>query len=165
MHFHREINQSPMFDMSDELLQHAEKAPISKNRRGRSSSTLWELFSEELEPQLRTSSTCRHCQKSIVYHKKSEQVKDHLLKCDALYNGNRRRFAPSLVYEEEVVLKQEIEGWAALFIWSIVVAAVNKTVLSSLFETIRAEDDREQSRDVFLHHGYIIPSSRRKAFT
>ena len=58
-----------------------DSAPALKKRAGRQTSNLWELFTENVDPQRQTISTCRHCDKSVVYHKKSERVKDHLLKC------------------------------------------------------------------------------------
>ncbi|KAH9273338.1 hypothetical protein BASA83_004337 [Batrachochytrium salamandrivorans] len=71
--------------MTDDLLEqpaiHAEKASVSKKRAGRQTSTLWELFTDDLDSQRQISSTCRHCHKSLVYHKKSERVKDHLQNC------------------------------------------------------------------------------------
>jgi len=39
------------------------------------------LFTEDVDPQHQTCSTCRNCYQSVVYHKKSERVKDHLIKC------------------------------------------------------------------------------------
>lgn len=76
----------PFSNMDDDHLHQPEQpenenAPASKKRAGRHTSTLWELFTEDVDPQRQASSTCRHCHKSIVYHKKSERVKDHLLKC------------------------------------------------------------------------------------
>jgi len=44
-------------------------------------SSLWELFTEDVDPQRNTCFTCHNCHKSVVYHKKSEQVRDHLIKC------------------------------------------------------------------------------------
>jgi len=44
-------------------------------------SSLWELFTEDVDPQHQICITCHNCHKSFVYHKKSEQVKDHLIKC------------------------------------------------------------------------------------
>ena len=53
----------------------------SKKCAGRHTSSLWELFTEDVDPQCQTCSTCRNCYQSVVYHKKSERVKDHLIKC------------------------------------------------------------------------------------
>ncbi|KAJ1332355.1 hypothetical protein BSLG_008659 [Batrachochytrium salamandrivorans] len=54
--------------MTDDLLEqpaiHAEKASVSKKRAGRQTSTLWELFTDDLDSQRQISSTCRHCHKS-----------------------------------------------------------------------------------------------------
>ena len=43
--------------------------------------SLWELFTEDVDPQHQTCSICRNCHKSVVYHKQSEWVTDHLIKC------------------------------------------------------------------------------------
>ncbi|KAH6574902.1 hypothetical protein BASA62_002267 [Batrachochytrium salamandrivorans] len=86
--------------MTDDLLEqpaiHAEKASVSKKRAGRQTSTLWELFTDDLDSQRRISSTCRHCHKFLVYHKKSERVKDHLQNCKEFaiaHDGHGRRFS------------------------------------------------------------------------
>jgi len=72
--------------MNEDNLHHPEpeqpdSGPASKKRAGRHTSSLWELFTEDVEPQHQTCSTCRNCYQSYVYHKKSERVKDHLTKC------------------------------------------------------------------------------------
>lgn len=55
-------------------------ATIGK-RTGRSMSPIWDFFTEDAYPHLAKSATCKHCSKSVVYHRKSEVVKRHLLKC------------------------------------------------------------------------------------
>lgn len=67
----------PFSNMDDDHLHQPEQpenenAPASKKRAGHHTSTLWELFTEDVDPQRQASSTCRHCHKSIVYHKKSD---------------------------------------------------------------------------------------------
>ena len=58
-----------------------DSGPELKKRPGHHTSSLWDLFTEDVDPQSQTCSTCHNCYQSVVYHKKSERVKDHLTKC------------------------------------------------------------------------------------
>jgi len=58
-----------------------DSGPELKKRPGHHTSSLWDLFTEDVDPQSQTCSTCHNCYQSVVYHKKSERVKDHLIKC------------------------------------------------------------------------------------
>ena len=72
--------------MNKDNLHHPEPeqpdiGPALKKHAGRHTSSLWELFTEDVDPQRQTCSTCCNCYQSVFYHKKSVQVKDHLIKC------------------------------------------------------------------------------------
>jgi len=67
----------PFSSMNEDNLHHPEpeqpdNGPASMKRAGRHTSSLWELFTEDVDPQHQTCSICRNCHKSVVYHKQSE---------------------------------------------------------------------------------------------
>src|SRR4051812_28288479 len=43
-----------------------------RKRGGRSASPLWSLFTDDPNPQMQRSFTCKHCKIIILHHKKSE---------------------------------------------------------------------------------------------
>ncbi|RLN95072.1 hypothetical protein BBJ28_00019590 [Nothophytophthora sp. Chile5] len=51
-------------------------------RRGRRPSTFWVSFTTEMEPFKLRVATCRHCRELVRYHKKWEQARNHLMKCE-----------------------------------------------------------------------------------
>lgn len=70
----------PIEDESAEL----EDGNLSKAmKRGRRTSDLWSLFTNDPNPQKLKSAVCKHCKIVINYHKKSEYAKTHLNKCSA----------------------------------------------------------------------------------
>jgi len=76
----------PFSSMNEDNLHHPEpeqtdNCPASKKYAGHHTSSLWEFFTEDVDPQFQTRSICCNCHKSVVYHKKSEQFKYHLIKC------------------------------------------------------------------------------------
>ena len=71
----------PFSSMNEDNLHHPEPEQPDNSPADCHMSSLWELFSEDVDPQHHTHSTCHNCHKSVVYHKKSERVKDHLIKC------------------------------------------------------------------------------------
>jgi len=69
----------PFSRMNEDNLHHLEpeqpdNGPASKKHAGCYTSSLWELFTEDVDPQRQTCSTCCNCHQSVVYHKKSEWV-------------------------------------------------------------------------------------------
>jgi len=87
--FHYHIDVPAFSSMNEDNLHHPEpeqpdKVPALKKHAGCHISSLWELFTEEVDTQNQTCSTCHNCHKSIAYHKKSERVKDHHIKCPML---------------------------------------------------------------------------------
>jgi len=76
------LMSQPFSSMNKDNLHHPEpekpdNGPASKKPAGRHTSSLWELFTEDVDPQCQTRSFCHNCHKS-VYHKKFERVKEHL---------------------------------------------------------------------------------------
>ena len=61
--------------MNKDNLHHPEpeqpdNGPATKKHAGHHSSSLWELFTEDVDLQHQTRSICHNCHKSVVYHKK-----------------------------------------------------------------------------------------------
>ncbi|KAL7691836.1 hypothetical protein Plhal304r1_c008g0032561 [Plasmopara halstedii] len=54
---------------------------MKKKKPGRTPSLIWQLLTDEPDPQRRNSATCKHCKESVAYYKKSEQAIRHLKKC------------------------------------------------------------------------------------
>jgi hypothetical protein len=52
-------------------------------KRGRTSASIWKIFTDDNDPHLSKSARCRNCKETVNYHRKSELVKAHLLKCAA----------------------------------------------------------------------------------
>jgi len=50
-------------------------------KRGRIKSTIWFLFTEDSNPQLKKSAVCKHCKTLVNYHKKTEYAQRHLNNC------------------------------------------------------------------------------------
>jgi hypothetical protein len=50
-------------------------------KRGRPTSEIWLMFTDDARPQLAKSSTCKHCKMQITHHRKSETAKLHLVNC------------------------------------------------------------------------------------
>ena len=50
-------------------------------KRGRNKSTIWFLFTEDSNPQLKKSAVCKHCKTLVNYHKKTEYAQKHLNYC------------------------------------------------------------------------------------
>lgn len=56
--------------------------PTARRKRGgRTTDSVWDLFTECFQPQKAMSAVCKHCKVSCVYQRKSERVRSHLLKC------------------------------------------------------------------------------------
>ncbi|ETN16669.1 hypothetical protein PPTG_05827 [Phytophthora nicotianae INRA-310] len=56
--------------------------PATKKKKpGRTPSLIWQLLTDEPDPQRRNSTTCKHCKQTVAYYKKSEQAIRHLKKC------------------------------------------------------------------------------------
>ncbi|TDH71371.1 hypothetical protein CCR75_006591 [Bremia lactucae] len=67
--------------------------PVGKKKKpGRTPSLIWQLLTDEPDPQRRNSATCKHCKKSVAYYKKSEQAIRHLKKC-ARFQEMQHQFA------------------------------------------------------------------------
>ncbi|KAI9921443.1 hypothetical protein PsorP6_000152 [Peronosclerospora sorghi] len=47
-------------------------------KRGRLISAVWEQFTNGMEPHKSSQATCKHCQTTVGYHKKSEKTQAHL---------------------------------------------------------------------------------------
>ncbi|KAL4129762.1 hypothetical protein PRIC2_005769 [Phytophthora ramorum] len=56
--------------------------PRKKKKPGRTPSLIWQLLTDEPDPQRRNSSSCKHCKQQVLYYKKSEQAIRHLKKCE-----------------------------------------------------------------------------------
>ncbi|KAG6594278.1 putative transposase [Phytophthora cinnamomi] len=57
-------------------------APAAKKKKpGRTPSLIWQLLTDEPDPQRRNASACKHCKQQVLYYKKSEQAIRHLKKC------------------------------------------------------------------------------------
>ncbi|KAF4134667.1 hAT family C-terminal dimerization region [Phytophthora infestans] len=56
-------------------------AASKKKKPGRTPSLIWQLLTDEPDPQRRNSTTCKHCKQPVAYYKKSEQAIRHLKKC------------------------------------------------------------------------------------
>ncbi|KAK1944379.1 hypothetical protein P3T76_004291 [Phytophthora citrophthora] len=56
-------------------------APPKKKKPGRTPSLIWQLLTDEPDPQRRNSAACKHCKHQVLYYKKSEQAIRHLKKC------------------------------------------------------------------------------------
>lgn len=50
-------------------------------KRGRPTSTVWILFTNDVNPQNAKSVRCQHCSNLVNHHKKNECTKKHLNKC------------------------------------------------------------------------------------
>ena len=59
----------------------AVKPTVGMKRAGRSAAAIWEYFTNDPSPQTSKSAVCKHCHNLFNHHKKSEQAKTHLLKC------------------------------------------------------------------------------------
>ncbi|KAE9119969.1 hypothetical protein PF007_g8349 [Phytophthora fragariae] len=55
--------------------------PTKKKKPGRTPSLIWQLLTDEPDPQRRNASSCKHCKQQVLYYKKSEQAIRHLKKC------------------------------------------------------------------------------------
>jgi uncharacterized protein GlcG (DUF336 family) len=54
----------------------------TSGKRGRPTSQVWGYLTDEPEPQKHNNAICKHCQTRVLYHKKSDAAKQHLLyKC------------------------------------------------------------------------------------
>jgi hypothetical protein len=63
---------------------------VGRKKRGRQSSSLWELFTRDDNPHQQKSAVCKHCRIVVNDHKKSEYAQSHLNKCQQfrkLMNG------------------------------------------------------------------------------
>jgi len=123
--------------MNEDNLHHPEpeqpdNGPALKKRARCHMSSLWELFTEDVDPQHQTCSTCHNCHKSIVYHKKSERVKNHLIKCPMFTKSMMEMDEDSCPLVQRVTIKQGTEVWTIFFVRTICVADINETVLSFL---------------------------------
>ncbi|KAI9906584.1 hypothetical protein PsorP6_002906 [Peronosclerospora sorghi] len=66
----------------DELTSPALEPPTTKKKKpGRTPSLIWQLLTDEPDPQRRNSASCKHCKHQVLYYKKSEQAIRHLKKC------------------------------------------------------------------------------------
>ncbi|KAG7379134.1 hypothetical protein PHYPSEUDO_008942 [Phytophthora pseudosyringae] len=60
----------------------APAAPAPKKKKpGRTPSLIWQLLTDEADPQRRNAAACKHCKQQVLYYKKSEQAVRHLKKC------------------------------------------------------------------------------------
>uniref|UniRef100_A0AAV1TW21 Transposase n=1 Tax=Peronospora matthiolae TaxID=2874970 RepID=A0AAV1TW21_9STRA len=57
------------------------KTKTKKKKPGRTPSLIWQLLTDEPDPQRRNSASCKHCKHQVLYYKKSEQAIRHLKKC------------------------------------------------------------------------------------
>ncbi|OWZ24806.1 hypothetical protein PHMEG_00080 [Phytophthora megakarya] len=55
--------------------------PTKKKKPGRTPSLIWQLLTDEPDPQRRNAAACKHCKQQVLYYKKSEQAIRHLKKC------------------------------------------------------------------------------------
>ncbi|KAE9050206.1 hypothetical protein PR003_g1999 [Phytophthora rubi] len=55
--------------------------PTKKKKPGRTPSLIWQLLTDEPDPQRCNASSCKHCKQQVLYYKKSEQAIRHLKKC------------------------------------------------------------------------------------
>ena len=56
---------------------------LIRKRSGRPPSPVWELFTDDKNPQASRTATCKHCKQSVFHYKKSESAKRHLNSCNA----------------------------------------------------------------------------------
>jgi hypothetical protein len=75
-------------DLSQDLLAETQQSSISCN------SFSWADFTNDLDPHKITHSMCKHCNKYVSHHKKSERAKAHLLRCNAYINSMEEETQP-----------------------------------------------------------------------
>ena len=68
------VDVAPSANASEDNL-----AACSKRRRGRTFDDVWGLFTEAVAPNREQAAVCKQCKEQIVYWRKSERVKSHLL--------------------------------------------------------------------------------------
>ncbi len=99
----------PISNVIEDNLHHPDQPdyfPSLKKCEGCHTSNLWELFTWDVDPQRQTCSTCRHSHKSVAYHKKSERVKDHLIKCDEFAKSALFHKTSKLIKPKNLTLNQ-----------------------------------------------------------
>jgi hypothetical protein len=74
--------------------------------RGRPTSTVWEQFTNDLNPFKLKSAVCKHCKTLINHHKKGESAKVHLNKCRAF-----RRLMNGLGIEDRPIWYEGNKKW------------------------------------------------------
>jgi hypothetical protein len=66
---------------SSDLGEPSEIDRTLKKRGGRAISPIWEILTNDIHPQTRINSPCKHCKETVFHHRKSECAERHLLQC------------------------------------------------------------------------------------
>jgi len=158
----------PFSSMNKDNLQHPEpeqpdNGPASKKRADCCRSSLWELFTEDVDPQHQTHSTCHNCHKSVVYHKKSEWVKDHLIKCPVFAKSMMEIDEDScpLWFNESLSNKELKSVQSSLSGLSVLQTSMKQFCIPCL-----KQSELKMTKTALLYIStswYLIPTSRREA--
>jgi hypothetical protein len=81
-----DVMDANAIDNSDEFEDETEKDLTAigrgkKRYRGRPTSSVWKLFTNDLNPAKLKSAVCKHCKTLINHHKKGESAQVHLNRC------------------------------------------------------------------------------------
>ena len=68
--------------MSSDDISFVSEGELDQIKVGRDVSEVWKEFTNEIKPQKYNELDCKHCKKKIKYFKKSERVKNNLIKCN-----------------------------------------------------------------------------------
>ncbi|KAH9266681.1 hypothetical protein BASA83_010356 [Batrachochytrium salamandrivorans] len=66
----------------EEKVPHNARDSQTEPKRGRVSSMVWELYTNEKDVHMKIACICQHCGHQIVHRKKSERAISHLLRCN-----------------------------------------------------------------------------------
>ncbi|KAH6566281.1 hypothetical protein BASA60_009540 [Batrachochytrium salamandrivorans] len=66
----------------EEKVPHNARDSQTEPKRGRVSSMVWELYTNEKDAHMKIACVCQHCGHQIVHRKKSERAISHLLRCN-----------------------------------------------------------------------------------
>ncbi|KAG7381913.1 hypothetical protein PHYBOEH_010681 [Phytophthora boehmeriae] len=85
--------------------------PLTKKKKpGRTPSAIWQLLTDEADPQRRNSASCKHCKQQVLYYKKSEQAIRHLKKCQVFQETQHQQAFMTQFHDVLPIYQQKLNA-------------------------------------------------------